>query len=136
MRRRAARGGRDTPPLCSDDSDQEQEGSGPCTNDSTNGHPPADRSEGGAPRDNDSDENDEEPSTSTSSGRTSASGGGVADRIHNADTVIVGGANGGDVVTNGDADAVGGASTDRYSSTCTALDRLTMDAYGSSDEDD
>ena len=129
MRRRAARGGRDTPPLHSDDSDQEQEGSGPHTNKSTNGHPSPDNPEGGAPRDNDSNENDEEPSTS-------ASGGGVADRIHYADTVIVGGANGSDVVTNGDADAVGGAGTSRYSSTCTALERLTMDAYGSSDDDD
>ena len=134
MRRRAARGGRDTPPLRSDDSDQEQEGSGPRTNDLTNGHPSPDNPEGGVPRDNDSDENDEEPSTS--SGRTSASGGGVADRIHNADTVIMGGSNSSDVVTNGDADAVGGAGSSRYSSTCTALERLTMDAYGSSDDDD
>lgn len=116
MRRRAARGGRDTPPLHSDDSDQEQ-GSGPHANDSTNQHPPRDL-ENGDPRGN---ETTQEPSA----------GGGLADQIHNADTVVVGGANGSDVITNGDHDAVGGAS--RYSNT--ALNRLTMDAYGSSDED-
>lgn len=115
MRRRAARGGRDTPPLHSDDSDQEQ-GSGPHANDSTNQHPPHDP-ENGAPRDN---ETTQEPSA----------GGGFA-QIHD-DTVVVGGANGSDVITNGEHDAVGGAS--RYSNT--ALNRLTMDAYGSSDEDD
>ena len=123
MRRRAARGGRDTPPLHSDDSDQEQ-GSGPHANDSTNQHPPA-GPENGAPRDNDHSSENE---SSRESNLGSASGG-LAGQIHNADAIVGGGASGSDVVSNGDA--VGGAS--RYSNT--ALDRLTMDAYGSSDED-
>ena len=118
MRRRATRGGRDTPPLHSDDSDRE-EGSGSRGNDSTSQHPPD--LENGAPRDNDRSENESSPEQS--------SGSGLADQIHNANTVVVGGTNGGDIINN--ADVAGKAG--RYSNT--AFDRLTMDAYGSSDED-
>ena len=113
MRRRAARGGRDTPPLPSDDSDQEQ-GSGSRGNNSTSQHPPPNAESEEASRDNDHSENESNREPNTGSG-------GLVDRIHSGDT------NGSDVIT----DEVGGANR----SSNTALDRLTMDAYGSSDED-
>ena len=108
MRRRAARGGGATPPLRSDDSDDEREGR------STEGrdHPPPE-TDGVHRRGEDG-----------SGGERSDSG--LVNHIHNSETVIVGGA------SNENNDEVGGANRSSNS----ALNRLTMDAYGSSDDDD
>ena len=135
MRRKAARGGRDTPPLHSDDSDQEQgtdSGHGGTRTSSSTSHLPPDHPENGATRDNGSsdDETNQEPNSSTNEG----AGGGVADQIHNVDTMVVGGANSSNDITNGDVMHTDMGGAGRNSNT--ALDRLTMDAYGSSDEED
>ena len=112
MRRRAARGGRATPPLHSDDNDREQEG----------------RSGGGDAADRGPTHSEAEASKgSPGCGDEDCSGsaGGLVNHIQNSDTVVVGGA-------NGDHSDVAGGVNDHSNS---ALNRLTMDAYGSSDED-
>ena len=120
MRRRAARGERYTPPLHSDDSDQDEEGDGARGADSTSKH--SSNLENEAPRDNDQNEIESgDPGTTTDSG--------LADRVHSTDTVVVGGTNSDDVTNNGDVMDGSNIKGDA------ALHRLTMDAFGSSDEE-
>lgn len=113
MRRRLTRGGRDTHPLHSDDSDQEEgrsrNGEHPRDPEGEHAHNP----EGAVLRNNEHDENDSSRDHSSS---------GLANHIHDSETLVVGGANG------DNRDSTGGAS--KYNNN-TALNRLTMDAYDS-----
>ena len=119
MRRRAARGGRATPPLNSDDSDHEGEGRAAVSQDL---NPPV----AGSNSDNGT------PGMENGLGGDGSSNGehlefGSANHIQNSETAIVDGARGEGM--NGDS--VGGVNH----SSNTALNRLTLDGYGSSDED-
>ena len=111
MRRRAARGGRATPPLDSDDNDGEEGRTG----EGDVGRGPA-HSEVESPKDG--------PDGEDCSGGESTAGG-LVNHVQNSNSVMVGGA-------NGDHSAIADRVSDHSNS---ALNRLTMDTYGSSDED-
>lgn len=117
MRRRAARGGRATPPLHSDDNDGEEgrTGEGDAGHDQDPTHSGA-----GVSKDSPGGEN--------SSAGASSDGGLANHTIQNSDTVVVGGAND----DHSDITDVDDRVNNHNNS---ALNRLSMDAYGSSDED-
>ena len=126
MRRRAARGGRATPPLNSDDSNDEEGGTG--TGD-TSRRPPG--SENGTPEANSRD-GVLDPG---SGGGGEHSGNRVTNQIQDSETVIV--SNG---ITSNGSDLVGGAvngdDSNGKSFGNSALTKLTLDAYSSESDDD
>ena len=120
MRRRAARGGRATPPLNSDDSNDEEGRAG--AGDRSQRPPPG--SGNGTPEDN----NRNGTGDSGTSGEHSGSG--STNRIQDSETVIV--SNG---ASNNSSDLVGGANENGESLGNSALTKLTMDAYSSESDD-